>query len=75
MNGENPCKFCTSKQKKIEYDLAHQPTPVEKSIVKQESEIFVSPEGSEDRYRYINYYRNIMGVKHHEQRGCTAYIH
>ena len=49
VNGETPCKFCTSKQKKIEYDLAHQPTAVEKSIIKQESEIFVSPEGSEDR--------------------------
>lgn len=48
VNGETPCKFCTSKQKKIEYDLAHQPTAVEKSIIKQESEIFVSPEGSED---------------------------
>lgn len=53
VNGETPCKFCTSKQKKIEYDLAHQPTSVERNIIKQESEIFVSPEGSEERVHQV----------------------
>ena len=49
VNGEVPCKFCVSKQRKIEYDLAQQPTPVEKHIIQQESEIFVTPEESEER--------------------------
>lgn len=48
VNGEVPCKFCVSKRQKIEYDLAHQPTPVERHIIQQESEIFVTPEESDD---------------------------
>ena len=71
VNGETPCKFCTSKQKKIEYDLAHQPTSVEKNIIKQESEIFVSPEGSEERYRYS--YRILWGLNI-KSRGVVLYI-
>ena len=72
MNGETPCKFCTSKQKKIEYDLAHQPTSVERNIIKQESEIFVSPEGSEERYRYS--YRILWGLNI-KSRGVVLYIY
>ena len=49
VNGEVPCKFCVSKQRKIEYDLSHQPTPVERNIIQQESEIFVTPESSKER--------------------------
>ena len=49
VNGEVPCKFCISKQRKIEYALAHQPTPVERNILNQEAEIFVTPEDSEER--------------------------
>ena len=71
VNGETPCKFCTSKQKKIEYDLAHQPTSVERNIIKQESEIFVSPEGSEERYRYS--YRILWGLNI-KSRGVVLYI-
>lgn len=53
MSGEVPCKFCVSRQQRIEYDLTHQPTPVEKHIIKQESEIFVTPKESEDRWVLI----------------------
>ncbi|XP_031568188.1 ankyrin repeat, PH and SEC7 domain containing protein secG-like [Actinia tenebrosa] len=37
------CYFCVAKQQKVEYDLAHQPTPVEKNIAASESVIFKSP--------------------------------
>ena len=61
MNGEVPCKFCVSKQRKIEYDLAHQPTPVERNIIQQESEIFVTPDESEERYsNYKNEYQILI---------------
>lgn len=48
VNGKVPCKFCVSKQRKIEYDLAHQPTPVERNIIQQESEIFLSQDSSKE---------------------------
>ena len=50
VNGEVPCKFCISKQRKIDYDLAHQPTPVERKIIQQESEIFETSHSSNVRY-------------------------
>ncbi|CAH3175626.1 unnamed protein product [Porites lobata] len=49
VNGEVPCKFCISKQRKIDYDLAHQPTPVERKIIQQESEIFETSHSSNVR--------------------------
>ena len=50
VNGEVPCKFCISKQRKIDYDLAHQPTAVERKIIQQESEIFETSHSSNVRY-------------------------
>ncbi|KAL9989100.1 hypothetical protein ACROYT_G003609 [Oculina patagonica] len=58
VNGEVPCKFCVSKQRKIEYDLAHQPTPVERNIIQQESEIFITPESSEESDPRVQHVRS-----------------
>lgn len=58
VSGEVPCKFCVSRQQRIEYDLTHQPTPVEKHIIKQESEIFVTPKESEDSAPKMSHVRS-----------------
>lgn len=58
VNGEVLCKFCVSRQRKIEYDLTHQPTPVERNILQQESEIFITPGESEDSIPRVQHVRS-----------------
>ncbi|KAK3739738.1 hypothetical protein QZH41_016187 [Actinostola sp. cb2023] len=43
VSNEIRCSFCVAKQQQIEYDFAHQPTQVERSITESESVIFNSP--------------------------------